>query len=143
MKQIQGSLQVCSKRASIDCSFLISSLEDSKAVMITFAARYDIPAAPFSSWQYNPAPKFEEYTSAALAAIKYRHFVAKGEGNGVLISGGTGLASPWEGVSCSLAPISAPYIHYQTSIRHGHMNSSLQMLTKFGIGSRIRCCLIS
>ncbi|KAK2465397.1 hypothetical protein APHAL10511_002751 [Amanita phalloides] len=40
--------------------------------------------------------KFEEYISAALAAIKYRAFIAKGEGNGVLISGVTGLASPWE-----------------------------------------------
>jgi len=40
--------------------------------------------------------KFEEYVCAALAAIRYRDFIAKGEGNGVLISGGTGLASPWE-----------------------------------------------
>ncbi|KAF8628649.1 hypothetical protein AX15_003781 [Amanita polypyramis BW_CC] len=40
--------------------------------------------------------KFEEYISAALASIKYRDFIAKGEGSGVLISGGTGLASPWE-----------------------------------------------
>ncbi|KAF8625989.1 hypothetical protein AX17_006713 [Amanita inopinata Kibby_2008] len=40
--------------------------------------------------------KFEEYISAALAAVKYRDFVAKGEGNGVLISGGTGLTAPWE-----------------------------------------------
>jgi len=40
--------------------------------------------------------KFEDYISAALAAVRYRDFIAKGEGNGVLISGGTGLASPWE-----------------------------------------------
>ncbi|KAF8722483.1 hypothetical protein AX14_009755 [Amanita brunnescens Koide BX004] len=40
--------------------------------------------------------KFEEYVSAALAAVRYRDFIAKGEGSGVLITGGTGLASPWE-----------------------------------------------
>ncbi|PFH49967.1 hypothetical protein AMATHDRAFT_86115 [Amanita thiersii Skay4041] len=40
--------------------------------------------------------KFEEYISAALASIKYRDFVAKGEGNGVLITGGTGLQTPWD-----------------------------------------------
>ncbi|KAM6494439.1 Transport protein Avl9 domain containing protein [Amanita muscaria] len=40
--------------------------------------------------------KFEEYISAALATIKYRDFILKGESSGVLISGGTGLASPWE-----------------------------------------------
>ncbi|KAF7768267.1 hypothetical protein Agabi119p4_7510 [Agaricus bisporus var. burnettii] len=34
--------------------------------------------------------KFEEYISAALSSVKYRDFVAKGEGNGVLITGGTG-----------------------------------------------------
>ncbi|KAJ7578173.1 transport protein Avl9-domain-containing protein [Mycena floridula] len=34
--------------------------------------------------------KFEEYVHAALASVKYRDFVAKGEGSGVLITGGTG-----------------------------------------------------
>ncbi|KAF9465242.1 transport protein Avl9-domain-containing protein [Collybia nuda] len=34
--------------------------------------------------------KFEEYVSAALASVKYRDFVAKGEGSGVLITGGSG-----------------------------------------------------
>ncbi|KAJ7213890.1 transport protein Avl9-domain-containing protein [Mycena pura] len=34
--------------------------------------------------------KFEEYISAALASVRYRDFVAKGQGNGVIISGGTG-----------------------------------------------------
>nr|GAT49338.1 predicted protein [Mycena chlorophos] len=31
--------------------------------------------------------KFEEYISAALASVKYRDFLAKGQGNGVLIGG--------------------------------------------------------
>lgn len=34
--------------------------------------------------------KFEEYITAALASVRYRDFVAKGEGNGVIITGGTG-----------------------------------------------------
>ncbi|KAJ7078547.1 transport protein Avl9-domain-containing protein [Mycena belliarum] len=34
--------------------------------------------------------KFEEYISAALSSVRYRDFVAKGEGNGVIISGGSG-----------------------------------------------------
>ncbi|KXN82796.1 Late secretory pathway protein AVL9 [Leucoagaricus sp. SymC.cos] len=34
--------------------------------------------------------KFEEYISAALSSVKYRDFVMKGEGSGVLITGGTG-----------------------------------------------------
>jgi len=34
--------------------------------------------------------KFEEYVSAALASVRYRDFVAKGEINGVLITGGSG-----------------------------------------------------
>ncbi|KAJ7222306.1 hypothetical protein GGX14DRAFT_663200 [Mycena pura] len=34
--------------------------------------------------------KFEEYISAALASVRYRDFVAKGQGNSVIISGGTG-----------------------------------------------------
>ncbi|KAJ7780744.1 transport protein Avl9-domain-containing protein [Mycena maculata] len=34
--------------------------------------------------------KFEEYISAALASVRYRDFMAKGEGNGVIISGGAG-----------------------------------------------------
>ncbi|KAJ7256815.1 transport protein Avl9-domain-containing protein [Mycena haematopus] len=33
--------------------------------------------------------KFEEYISAALASVRYRDFMAKGEGNGVIISGGS------------------------------------------------------
>ncbi|KAF9448726.1 hypothetical protein P691DRAFT_800360 [Macrolepiota fuliginosa MF-IS2] len=33
---------------------------------------------------------FEEYISAALSSVKYRDFVLKGEGGGVLITGGTG-----------------------------------------------------
>jgi hypothetical protein len=34
--------------------------------------------------------KFEEYISAALASVRYRDFVAKGEASGVLITGGSG-----------------------------------------------------
>ncbi|KAJ7069477.1 transport protein Avl9-domain-containing protein [Mycena amicta] len=34
--------------------------------------------------------KFEEYISAALSSVRYRDFLAKGQGNGVLITGGTG-----------------------------------------------------
>ncbi|KAJ7105491.1 transport protein Avl9-domain-containing protein [Mycena crocata] len=34
--------------------------------------------------------KFEEYVSAALSSVRYRDFMAKGEGNGVIISGGSG-----------------------------------------------------
>jgi hypothetical protein len=34
--------------------------------------------------------KFDEYISAALASIKYADFIAKGEGNGVTISGSGG-----------------------------------------------------
>ncbi|KAJ7432406.1 transport protein Avl9-domain-containing protein [Mycena latifolia] len=34
--------------------------------------------------------KFEEYITAALASVRYRDFMAKGEGNGVIISGGSG-----------------------------------------------------
>jgi hypothetical protein len=34
--------------------------------------------------------KFEEYVSAALASVRYRDFVAKGEVNGVMITGGSG-----------------------------------------------------
>ncbi|PPQ68833.1 LOW QUALITY PROTEIN: hypothetical protein CVT25_008881 [Psilocybe cyanescens] len=34
--------------------------------------------------------KFEEYITAALSSVKYRDFVAKGENNGVMITGGTG-----------------------------------------------------
>ncbi|KII90891.1 hypothetical protein PLICRDRAFT_549534 [Plicaturopsis crispa FD-325 SS-3] len=34
--------------------------------------------------------KFEEYVSAALASVKYRDFVSKGEGAGVMITGGSG-----------------------------------------------------
>jgi hypothetical protein len=37
--------------------------------------------------------KFEEYISAALASVRYRDFMAKGEVNGVLITGGSGLFS--------------------------------------------------
>ncbi|KAG7445668.1 uncharacterized protein BT62DRAFT_932830 [Guyanagaster necrorhizus] len=40
--------------------------------------------------------KFEEYITAALASVRYRDFVAKGEGNGVIITGGTGSLFPWE-----------------------------------------------
>lgn len=34
--------------------------------------------------------QFEEYISAALSSVKYRDFVLKGEGGGVLITGGVG-----------------------------------------------------
>ncbi|KAF8799370.1 hypothetical protein BYT27DRAFT_7201608 [Phlegmacium glaucopus] len=34
--------------------------------------------------------KFEEYIAAALASVKYRDFITKGENSGVLITGGTG-----------------------------------------------------
>ncbi|PPR06316.1 hypothetical protein CVT24_001028 [Panaeolus cyanescens] len=34
--------------------------------------------------------KFEEYISAALSTVKYQDFTAKGEGGGVIITGGTG-----------------------------------------------------
>ncbi|KAJ7080511.1 transport protein Avl9-domain-containing protein [Mycena epipterygia] len=34
--------------------------------------------------------KFDEYISAALSSVRYRDFVSKGEGNGVIISGGSG-----------------------------------------------------
>lgn len=34
--------------------------------------------------------KFEEYISAALAAVKLRDFVAKSEGSGVMITDGSG-----------------------------------------------------
>ncbi|KAF9013167.1 transport protein Avl9-domain-containing protein [Cyathus striatus] len=34
--------------------------------------------------------KFEEYISAALSVVKYGDFVAKGDGSGVIITGGTG-----------------------------------------------------
>ncbi|KAJ6524304.1 hypothetical protein DFH09DRAFT_188088 [Mycena vulgaris] len=34
--------------------------------------------------------KFEEYISAALSSVRYRDFLANGEGNGVIISGGSG-----------------------------------------------------
>ncbi|KAF8895583.1 transport protein Avl9-domain-containing protein [Infundibulicybe gibba] len=34
--------------------------------------------------------KFEEYISAALASVRYRDFVAKGENSGVMITGGSG-----------------------------------------------------
>ncbi|TFK33030.1 transport protein Avl9-domain-containing protein, partial [Crucibulum laeve] len=34
--------------------------------------------------------KFEEYVSAALSSVKYRDFMIKGEGSGVLITGGSG-----------------------------------------------------
>jgi molybdopterin biosynthesis enzyme MoaB len=36
--------------------------------------------------------QFEEYVSAALASVRYRDFVAKGEASGVLITGGTGMS---------------------------------------------------
>ncbi|KAJ7160086.1 transport protein Avl9-domain-containing protein [Mycena filopes] len=36
--------------------------------------------------------KFEEYVSAALSSVRYRDFMAKGEGNGVIISGGSGVS---------------------------------------------------
>ncbi|KAF7987032.1 hypothetical protein HWV62_147 [Athelia sp. TMB] len=35
--------------------------------------------------------KFEEYVSSALASVRYQDFLAKGEGNGVLITGGSGV----------------------------------------------------
>ncbi|TFK52308.1 hypothetical protein OE88DRAFT_1734326 [Heliocybe sulcata] len=34
--------------------------------------------------------KFEEYVSGALSSVKYADFIAKGEGSGVMITGGTG-----------------------------------------------------
>ncbi|KAF5377978.1 hypothetical protein D9615_006666 [Tricholomella constricta] len=34
--------------------------------------------------------KFEEYVSAALSTVKYQDFVSKGEGSGVMITGGSG-----------------------------------------------------
>lgn len=34
--------------------------------------------------------QFEEYISAALSAVRYRDFIAKGEGSGVVITGGSG-----------------------------------------------------
>ncbi|KAF8073978.1 transport protein Avl9-domain-containing protein [Lyophyllum atratum] len=34
--------------------------------------------------------KFEEYMSAALSTVKYQDFVSKGEGSGVMITGGSG-----------------------------------------------------
>ncbi|KAF7348255.1 UDENN domain-containing protein [Mycena sanguinolenta] len=40
--------------------------------------------------------KFEEYISAALASVRYRDFMAKGEGNGVIISGSGGEATSTE-----------------------------------------------
>ncbi|KAJ7643757.1 transport protein Avl9-domain-containing protein [Roridomyces roridus] len=40
--------------------------------------------------------KFEEYISAALATVRYRDFMAKGESNGVIISGGAGDANAVE-----------------------------------------------
>ncbi|KDQ25702.1 hypothetical protein PLEOSDRAFT_1045321, partial [Pleurotus ostreatus PC15] len=35
--------------------------------------------------------KFEEYISAALSSVRYGDFMAKGEGNGVIITGGIGM----------------------------------------------------
>ncbi|KAJ6508335.1 transport protein Avl9-domain-containing protein [Mycena sanguinolenta] len=40
--------------------------------------------------------KFEEYISAALASVRYRDFMAKGESNGVIISGSGGEATSTE-----------------------------------------------
>jgi hypothetical protein len=37
--------------------------------------------------------QFEEYISAALASVRYRDFLAKGEGSGVIITGGSGSFS--------------------------------------------------
>ncbi|KAG5638741.1 hypothetical protein H0H81_010551 [Sphagnurus paluster] len=37
--------------------------------------------------------KFEEYVSAALSTVKYQDFLAKGEGSGVIITGGSGADS--------------------------------------------------
>jgi hypothetical protein len=34
--------------------------------------------------------KFEEYVSAALSSVQYQDFMAKGEVNGVMITGGSG-----------------------------------------------------
>ncbi|KIY71988.1 hypothetical protein CYLTODRAFT_418366 [Cylindrobasidium torrendii FP15055 ss-10] len=40
--------------------------------------------------------KFDEYIGAALSTVRYRDFMAKGEGSGVIITGGTGSVNPWE-----------------------------------------------
>jgi len=34
--------------------------------------------------------QFEEYISAALATVKYRAFIERGDNNGVMITGGSG-----------------------------------------------------
>jgi hypothetical protein len=77
--------------------------------------------------------QFEEYICAALAAIRYRDFIVKGEGSGVLISGGTGLASPWEGtVYPTHAAGKLRCGIFQISTQHGFTSSSPRTFTKFG-----------
>lgn len=84
--------------------------------------------------------QFEEYISAALSSVKYRDFIAKGEGNGVLITGGAGLLTPWQGDSLNTQYISlqavTPVLR-KISIPYGFLNSRRPMLMRYGIGLQI------
>lgn len=77
--------------------------------------------------------QFEEYVCAALAAIRYRDFIAKGDGSNALISGGTGLASPWEGTiypTYTVGMLRRDGLQILTL--HGFTSSRPRTLTKFG-----------
>ncbi len=79
--------------------------------------------------------QFEEYISAALASVKYRDFVLKGEGSGVLITGGTGQSSRIlvsEHVVLIFHQEAMPRIR-TTLTRYGYPNSGIPTLTLSGI----------
>jgi hypothetical protein len=89
--------------------------------------------------------KFEEYVSAALASVRYRDFVAKGEVNGVMITGGSGSSFSQKLVSLILHGITQAetQIQQKTSTPYGSPNSKKQTLLKFGIARQTRCYLTS
>ncbi len=71
--------------------------------------------------------------------------MAKGEGAGVIITGGTGSLNSWEGISVSLMHISQAVTRLprKISILCGYPSSRIRMLMRYGTVRPIRCYLTS
>src|ERR1700691_5916045 len=88
--------------------------------------------------------KFEEYVFAALASVRYRDFVAKGEVNGVLITGGSGsfltfICNDLEVLICGLVYKAQTQIPQKTSTHYGSPNSKKLTPSKSGTAPQTGC----
>ena len=61
--------------------------------MIIYGKRYLCAVYFLYSSDVDLIFQFEEYVSAALSTVKYRAFIEKGDNNGIMITGGSGMLS--------------------------------------------------